>query len=502
MKRSSLLKILTALLALALLVACGSTQSKPNETTKEKQTYGENSTGDTAPKEQITITMIDWSDSDITARTAYNEKYMSEHPNIKIEYSYLTIDQYKNTILTAVMAGEAPDIFPVPVGMKLSTVVAEGWYLPITKYLSDEFKEKLADNVLVEGVNMINGEVYTLSEKQSVMTSGLYYNKKLVTEAGIDPNSPPKTLDELREYAKKITQAGKGKYYGIIDGGKQVNRLESLVIDMSAMAGSGLRPLDYINYKTGTPDFNQQALYDVLETIKNMVADGSFHPSTMSISAPEARALFGQGEAGMICQGYWCVGTWRIENPDLDFGVWPLPAGKDGVRSGGILLGALSPWCGINAKSEHPDEAVDYFLGLYDEFYQSRLVMLGNSSIVKGINEKYIDDPVTKDYFRISDEITVIAPDKTLRNPETVKIDELLVPVTPNPGQIIQGVMAASVTDYKKAFADYSENMQKALDTAISEAKKSGANVSWDDFKFPNFNLTKSYTDEDYAELK
>lgn len=500
MKKGALSKISVLLLVCLLLTACGGVQSKPDDGSKPGES---NSPADTdKPKEPVTITMMDWSDSDITARQAYNEKYMSEHPNVTIEYSYLTIDQYKNTILTAVMSGAAPDVFPVPTGMKLSTVVADGWYLPLTKYVSEELKQNLADNVLVEGVNMIDGEIYTISEKQSAMTSGLFYNKKLVAEAGLDPEAPPKTFNALREYAKKITQAGKGEYYGIIEGGKQVNRLESLALDMSAMAGSGLRPLEYINYKTGAPDFNQQALYDVLATIQGMVADGSFHPSTMSISAPEARELFGQGKAAMINQGYWCIGTWRQNNPELDFGIWPIPAGNDGVRTGGILLGVLLPWCGINADSKQPDEAAEYFLGLYDEFYQSSIVKLGNSSLVKGINEKYIDDPVAKEYFKISDEICVISPDKALKNPETVRIDEVLVPVTPTPGQIIQGVMAGSIADYKKALSTYSGNMEKALEAAIAEAKSNGANVSWDDFKFPNFDLRESYTGEDYAALK
>jgi ABC-type glycerol-3-phosphate transport system substrate-binding protein len=45
--------------------------------------------------------------------------------------------------------------------------------------------------------------------------SALFYNKDLFERAGLDPNKPPKSLAELRQYADKITALGddiKGYY--------------------------------------------------------------------------------------------------------------------------------------------------------------------------------------------------------------------------------------------------------------------------------------------------
>ncbi|MET9653419.1 MULTISPECIES: sugar ABC transporter substrate-binding protein [unclassified Streptomyces] len=41
------------------------------------------------------------------------------------------------------------------------------------------------------------------------------YNKGLFTKAGLNPDTPPATFDELLEAGKKISAAGKGAYYGI-----------------------------------------------------------------------------------------------------------------------------------------------------------------------------------------------------------------------------------------------------------------------------------------------
>ena len=54
---------------------------------------------------------------------------------------------------------------------------------------------------------------FTVEGKQYAMpfnTSGpvLYYNKKAFTAAGLDPNSPPKTLDEVRAAAEKLKANG------------------------------------------------------------------------------------------------------------------------------------------------------------------------------------------------------------------------------------------------------------------------------------------------------
>ena len=48
-----------------------------------------------------------------------------------------------------------------------------------------------------------------------------FYNKNVLKEAGIDESQLPKTRSEFIDVCRKISDAGNGKYFGIIDSGAQ-----------------------------------------------------------------------------------------------------------------------------------------------------------------------------------------------------------------------------------------------------------------------------------------
>ena len=72
-----------------------------------------------------------------------------------------------------------------------------------------------------------------------------------------------------------------------------------------------------------------------------MKDDGSIFPGSMSMNAPQARAMMPQGAAAMILQGPWNIPIWQAENPDFNFNVSSQPLMEPGlmvplmVRPGG-----------------------------------------------------------------------------------------------------------------------------------------------------------------------
>jgi multiple sugar transport system substrate-binding protein len=495
--RSLSIACLAALNVLAVTACSGTNSGKA-----PAPDAGNGQTAEAPKTDKITLRVMDWADSEKPYREKFIKDFEAKYPNIKIEYTLLTSDQFQNTITTAIKSGDAPDLFPIPGNMSLSMAVKGGWYQPIDPYIDDEFKNRFVDGIFVEGTTMLDGKIYSIPALSSVPNTLVYYNKQLFRDAGLDPEKPPKTYSEFREAAKKITEAGKGKAYGIIEGGKQIGRWKLAAMDWSALGGSGLNQHSPISLVTHKASYDSKAVLDVFGLFKGLKDDGSYHPKTMSISAPEARALFGEGQAGFIIQGEWCIGVWRRDNPNLDFGVMAPPVPDDGQK-GFLPQSNYSPWIGISQTTKHPKEAALYLKEYFSKEYQSVLVKAGDRfSILKGVNESSSDIPQFKQYYDIVQKTARLVPSPQIRNPELTAVYANYKDIQPGIGDILQGVVSGAVKEPAAPLKQLSDGVDKALDAAIAKAKSEGAKVDKSDFVFSNWSADKHYKAEDYKALK
>ncbi|MGG4146490.1 sugar ABC transporter substrate-binding protein [Paenibacillus algorifonticola] len=497
--KSTLRLLSVGLLALAVS-ACSAQQSAVNG----QEGVNAVNDGDTqgGGSEQVVLQVMDWSDSSKAIREQFNKQFVEKYPNIKVQYTQLTIDQFNNTVLTAIQAGEAPDLFPVPSTMKLSTAVAQGWFQPLDDYIDEEFKSAFVDGTFTEGTTVKDGKIYSIPEGQSLPTTLVFYNKKLFKEAGLDPENPPKTYTEFREAAKRITEAGKGSYYGIVEGGKQAGRWTSAIQDGSSLAGSGLTASSPVSLVTNETSYDSKPVTELFRLFQGIAEDGSYHPQTAAITAPEARALFAQGQAGFIVQGAWNVGVWNSNASDLDYGVMapPLP---DSGRVGSLPLYGSQPWIGLSAKSKHPAEAALYLKELYTGgYYQEQFVEKGiGFSVVKGVNENHIKMPQLEKYYEIAKEYGRIVPNPIVRNAQTAEVFAAFKDVHPNAGELLAAVVSGALKDPEASLSKLSGQLGEAWGAAIKTAKAKGTNVSAEDFIFSNWKLLEDYTAEDYQSL-
>lgn len=149
----------------------------------------------------------------------WNERlatYTDDHPNVETEYRVTPWDTWQETY-TSAFAGDSP---------------------PDISYIVNSFFPKFADaGSLVdlgslEGVDIAaweplfdpgiwalgtrNGKVYGLPFLQSGIS--LVWNKQLFRDAGLDPETPPATWEELREFATQLTKPdGEQWGYSIMD---------------------------------------------------------------------------------------------------------------------------------------------------------------------------------------------------------------------------------------------------------------------------------------------
>jgi ABC-type glycerol-3-phosphate transport system substrate-binding protein len=453
---------------------------------------------ESAKAETITLRVVDWSDSTATLREAFNKKFEEAHPGVKVEYTCLTVDQFKNTIITMIKSGDGPDLFPIPSGMTLSTALKEEWYQSMSPYLSEDFLETINPDAFAQGITMDNGQIYTLPENQPVIHSLFFYNKDVLDAAGV--TTLPRTYSEFRAVCKQVSDAGKGQYYGLIEGGIQLNRLEVMARSMASMAGGKVAPTGAVLTVNGESNLNSPQMKGALEFLSSLVADGSVHPDTVSINAPTAREMFAQGQAAFLMQGMWCITTWKNTYPDMNYGVIAPPVPDGQTVDYGCQHGAFAPWMGIYKQSKYPELAAEYLEAFYSEDYgyQTAAVKSGNSiSLVSAVNDKAMTNKAQIEFYKAAKENTRIVPIATTRDEKAFGFYAEVKDVTPSLGSIVQGVLAQS-------FKDYGKKLDTLNASSVAEWKRAASAIGLDYsvFEFPNWDLSKNYTDADYAALK
>lgn len=151
--------------------------------------------------EKITLTLWGWSGKFQTDFTKIViGEFEKEHPNIKVKYMP---DQGGNDKLTTLIAGGTPPDVAILDRFLAGAWAAKGSLESLTPYL--EMDSEISGNdyypaVWAEG--NYNNEAYAMPFGTD--NRGLYYNKTLMKEAGLDPNKPPTTIDELDSMAEKI----------------------------------------------------------------------------------------------------------------------------------------------------------------------------------------------------------------------------------------------------------------------------------------------------------
>ncbi|MDX2973759.1 extracellular solute-binding protein [Kribbella solani] len=180
---------------LFLLAACSSVPSSGDAA----------GAGSGSSEQQMTITVGDRpTSSDPANRAQYDQKvadFQKANPDIKLNPVETLWDP--TTFQAQAAGGQLPDVLNVPF-TEPQGLIARKQVADLTKVLKDDgLMTQLNPNVLKIGQDQ-SGNVYAVPT--AAYSVGLVYNRDLFTKAGLDPNKPPATWDELRAYAKQITQ--------------------------------------------------------------------------------------------------------------------------------------------------------------------------------------------------------------------------------------------------------------------------------------------------------
>ncbi|XEC96071.1 ABC transporter substrate-binding protein [Paenibacillus tarimensis] len=304
-------------------------------------------------KTKLSYWTMDRHDMDFMQQKIDEFNATNEH-NIEVEMTVMA-DNYNQAVEVAFASNQAPDIFRIS---DFSTYVKKNYLTSLDSFLSDEMKAKF-EGVLAENVNMADGKIYSLPNTGQYWR--LIYNVDLFEQAGL--TEPPKTLDDMVEAAKKITEAGKASgAYGFASNFKNTSGFWRPAYAMGSL-GNGLG-LDGYNFKTGEFDFSMYK--EAAQAMRQMKEDGSMLPGTETLDIDPLRAQFAQGKIGMYVNHSSEPAVYANQFPtDIRWEAALVPT-ADGAMNGVTWVNAGS-YIGISEMSGHKAEAYKFLEYLYNE---------------------------------------------------------------------------------------------------------------------------------------
>jgi len=198
-------------------------------------------------------------------------------------------------------------------------------FLPLDEFLKRDRAEIRASDFYPACWNetLYQGKVYAIP--WSTDDRALYWNKTLFRRAGLDPNKPPRTWDELLDLAKELTSydaQGNFRTIGFIP-----NFGNSWLYLYSWQNGGEFMSRDGRTCTLNNPRSAQAlqwmvSVYDALQGAEKIGAFSlTFQPNEMD--------PFLTDKVAMKIDGNWFLNNIARYGPHLDFGVAPAPVPRD-----------------------------------------------------------------------------------------------------------------------------------------------------------------------------
>lgn len=415
-----------------------------------------------------------------------------------VEFTWRNASKMGQALQLAKRSNQLPDVSSLA-GLELPVprLIKSGWLQPID--LDDDAMHRLKGD-LYDGLHIFDKKLYSFplfSFRQ--YTAAVWFNKSLAEKAGLDVKNPPANYDDFRDAARKVQKNTSGDVYGVVWNAGMPERMESQVNAMAQAAG--FEGEGGVLYKTGKFAYDDAAYVKAIEFLQSLQKDKLLRPGSTNWSDKIARSHWVKGEACYYLDGPWCPGVALSDSKDF--------AEKLGV--GSILV---------------PERDMD--VACYNGFSGGSFWLHKSSSNADAVNRLFSDFIVTKEYnkglaeamdqpprdlsavkessahdaykhlLNLFSKQVYLAPNAIVQNVDVTKVEAESDQVKPTLGDIVQGALTGDVKDVKKSLKQLSDKSSKEREKALKAAKKKDAEVSLDDYAFPNWKPESDYTKKKY----
>jgi len=352
-----------ALAAALALTACSGGGGEPtSETAAAPETEGSASQQQEQPEAEAITLRFFTNNSDRTVgqgkmEQELIERYMQEHPNVKIEVETLSPDpQYQDKIKVYAASEGLPDIFSSWGNTNfLKPLVDSGAVAEISK-------DDLAGHGFVEAALdafSFDGKLYGLPRNSDFWV--MYYNKKIFADLGI---AVPQTE---ADFVKAVETLKANDIVPIAMDGRDpwVSGIwfDTMMQRVSGTWETAQKAMD------GSGTYDDPATIAAAEKLQQWVDIGAFGEGFLNQDYGMARNMFGQGKAAMYMMGNWEMGMAADENfPEevrSSIGAFALPS----VEGGQGKTDDLAAWFGggysVANGSAHKEEAIAFLKWMF-----------------------------------------------------------------------------------------------------------------------------------------
>jgi len=230
-------------------------------------------------------------------------KFNAEHDDIQVEPQHTEWNQYYGKLFSALTGGNPPDLCIIHTTRLLKYAEA---LVDLSDYLQSDTSDAYVDKIWQQ--TKINGRRVSLP--LDTHPCGLYYNKDIFEEAGLDSESPPTNWEEFKSAADTITSET-DKLAFVPQPYQGPSMLRTWFAFLRGQGGQ------LLNQDRSGAAFNNDMGLELMKTWKKMT--GNWGWDEASTSANRGTKAFRNGNAAMIYQGTWYVTV--TSQQDYDWGM-------------------------------------------------------------------------------------------------------------------------------------------------------------------------------------
>ncbi|MBM7838868.1 sn-glycerol 3-phosphate transport system substrate-binding protein [Alkalihalobacillus xiaoxiensis] len=353
---------------------------------------------------------------------------------------------------------DAPTIIQVQEIGSMS-MINSGNIEPIQRFIDEEEYDMSGLEENITNYYNIDGQFYSMPFNSS--TPVMYYNKDAFEAAGLDPEAPPQTYEEIEAAGQTIAEANDGMR------GFALQAYGWLFEELLANQGGHL-----LNNDNGRSDLATEVAFDdekgrsIFKWVERMIEDETF--MNYGTNSDNMVAGFLSGEVAMFMQSS-AQSRDVIDNAPFEVGVGFIPYPEQEEREG-VVIGGASLWMSAGKEDAEQEAAWDFMKYMATPEIQAEW-HVGTGYFA--INPAAYDEQVAQDAYVDMPQLQTAVQQLQATTP-TVATQGALMDMIPEERKIIETALE-SVYNGENADAAFDEAVNQ-VNAAIEQANKARGN--------------------------